>query len=138
MTTLVSFATLRPTASRSLCSRPFSHCVPFLNGGPTGSAKLFADAAQEEAEEHANESQRKSRLSFLENQHANWDGEERVEDTVLRMLVDKYKPLRGGTIRTAEEKLKHMPPSVRPETVNENMTRTIQSNWANEIRRAHV
>lgn len=55
-----------------------------------------------------------------------------MEDAVLRMLVDKYKPLRGGTIRTAEEKLKHTPPSVRQETVNENVTRTMQSNWADE------
>jgi DnaJ homolog subfamily C member 28 len=132
MTILTSSTVLRSTASRCLCSRPFSHCVPFLNSSPTGSAKLFADAVQEEADERANESQRKSRLSFLENQHANWDGEERVEDTVLRMLVDKYKPLRRGTIRTAEEKLKHMLPSVRQDTVNENATRTTQPNWANE------
>jgi hypothetical protein len=103
--------------------------VPSLNGGQSGSAKLFADAALEEAEEHVIQSQRRSRLPFLENQHVNWDGEERVEDAVLRMLVDKYKPLRGGTIRTAEQKLKQTPPSVDLETAGTNVT---PANWANE------
>jgi hypothetical protein len=88
---------------------------------------LFADAAREEAEEHShipNPSQRQ----FLEDQHTNWDGEERMEDAVLRMLVDKYKPLRGGTIRTAEEKLKQ---TVR-ETTSINVIDSVgQSDWAN-------
>lgn len=35
-----------------------------------------------------------------------------MEDAVLRMLVDKYKPLRTGTIRTAEEKIKAMAPQL--------------------------
>lgn len=98
-------------------------------GGPSGSAKLFADAEVEEANERANESQRSSRLSFLENQHANWDGEERMEDAVLRMLVDKYKPLRGGTIRTAEETLKRAPPPVHADVVKSNVTSVPTSNW---------
>lgn len=33
-------------------------------------------------------------------------GEERLQDTVLRMLVDKYKPLRTGTVITSDEKIK--------------------------------
>jgi hypothetical protein len=123
---------LKSPISPSLCSRSFSRSLRSLNdGGLTGSGKLFVDAVLEEAEEHANNnsSQRKSHLQFLENQHANWDGEERMEDAVLRMLVDKYKPLRGGTIRTAEEKLKQTPPSVRLETTS--VAEARQSDWAN-------
>ncbi|KAF5371287.1 hypothetical protein D9758_004245 [Tetrapyrgos nigripes] len=90
------------------------------------SDKLFADAAREEAAEaqplldaSANSrtgSGKSQYLQSLENQHMqyNWDGDERMEDAVLRMLVDKYKPLRtAGGIRTAEEKLKANPPRVR-------------------------
>jgi DnaJ homolog subfamily C member 28 len=135
-TALLSRVSLPPKSpiSPSLCSRSFSRSLRSLNAGvPTGSGKLFADAALEEAEDHAtnNASQRKSHLQ-LENQHANWDGEERMEDAVLRMLVDKYKPLRGGTIRTAEEKLKQMPPSVRLETTSTNADKDRQSDWANQ------
>ena len=43
----------------------------------------------------------------------NWDGEEPIADAVLRMLVDKYKPLRSGTIITADEKLFKSAPAVR-------------------------
>ncbi|KAJ7159831.1 hypothetical protein C8R43DRAFT_853415, partial [Mycena crocata] len=71
----------------------------------TGSAKLFADAAQEEAQPES-----PSRVRRVEE--ANWTGDERIEDTVLRMLVDKYKPLRTGTIQTAEQKLRKSPPRV--------------------------
>ncbi|KAJ2915602.1 hypothetical protein MD484_g4799, partial [Candolleomyces efflorescens] len=42
----------------------------------------------------------------LQFQHPNWTGDESTEDAVLRMLVDKYKPLRTGKIQTAEEKLR--------------------------------
>ncbi|KAI4517453.1 hypothetical protein K525DRAFT_243364 [Schizophyllum commune Loenen D] len=72
------------------------------------SAKLFADAEREE--EELREEARKSKLPFLERQHDNWTGDERIEDAVLRMLVDKYKPVRGGTVRSADEKLKSAPP----------------------------
>jgi DnaJ family protein C protein 28 len=47
----------------------------------------------------------------LEDQHHNWTGDEPIQHAVLRMLVDKYKPLRGGVIRTAEEKLRDAPPT---------------------------
>ena len=43
----------------------------------------------------------------------NWDGDEPVADAVLRMLVDKYKPLRSGNIITADEKLSKSAPSIR-------------------------
>lgn len=74
------------------------------------SSKLFQDAAREEAEEV--KPARPSKLSILEGQNENWTGEESMQDAVLRMLVDKYKPLRSGPIRSAEEKLKQAPPKV--------------------------
>ncbi len=77
----------------------------------TASAKLFEDAAREEdAEEEA--LRKPSLVSRLETEHENWTGDEPVEHAVLRMLVDKYKPLRGGPIRTADQKLKTTPPQV--------------------------
>ncbi|KAH7916241.1 hypothetical protein BJ138DRAFT_995992 [Hygrophoropsis aurantiaca] len=79
----------------------------------SASAKLFADASREEAEEALNETQSShSKIPFLEHQHENWTGEESMQDAVLRMLVDKYKPLRSGPLRTAEQKLKQAPPRV--------------------------
>lgn len=42
----------------------------------------------------------------------NWDGDEPIADTVLRMLVDKYKPFRSGTIVTADEKLSKSTPPI--------------------------
>ena len=38
----------------------------------------------------------------------NRDGEERIQDAVLRMLIDKYKPLRSGSIQSADAKLKEI------------------------------
>ncbi|KAJ7280347.1 hypothetical protein C8J57DRAFT_1302347 [Mycena rebaudengoi] len=73
----------------------------------TGSAKLFADAAKEEAEDTPSR-----RAQTLHEEEPNWTGDERIEDTVLRMLVDKYKPLRTGTIQTAEQKLHQSPPQI--------------------------
>ncbi|TRM67472.1 hypothetical protein BD626DRAFT_368036, partial [Schizophyllum amplum] len=74
----------------------------------SASEQLFADAEREE--EELRDAARRSKLPFLERQHENWTGEERIEDTVLRMLVDKYKPIRSGTVRSADEKLKSAPP----------------------------
>jgi DnaJ homolog subfamily C member 28 len=73
--------------------------------GTSASAKLFADAAREEAETP-------SRITLLETQHENWTGDESTQDAVLRMLVDKYKPLRSGSIWSAEQRLKQNPPRV--------------------------
>ncbi|KAG9074427.1 hypothetical protein FS749_014014, partial [Ceratobasidium sp. UAMH 11750] len=71
----------------------------------SASAKLFADAEAEEREE-AQRRSKPSQADILMNKHENWDGDERIQDTVLRMLMDKYKPLRTGQIQTADEKLK--------------------------------
>ncbi|PSR76949.1 hypothetical protein PHLCEN_2v8121 [Hermanssonia centrifuga] len=75
------------------------------------SSQLFQDAANEEAE-LAEKAARSSRLAAMETKHENWTGEETMQDAVLRMLVDKYKPLRSGPVRTAEEKLKQNPPKI--------------------------
>ena len=75
------------------------------------SSKLFDDAAKEESAEQ--EAQlRASRIEALYAKDENWTGEESMQDAVLRMLVDKYKPLRSGSVRTADEKLKQSPPKV--------------------------
>ena len=81
------------------------------NADHSASSKLFEDAAREEAEEEA-AAQRSSTLSMLESQQENWTGDEPIQHAVLRMLVDKYKPMRSGPIRTAEQKLKETPPQV--------------------------
>lgn len=128
MTTPLFFSQTRHSPRLHVALKLWSRLCS-CDGGPSGSAKLFADAAREEAEERPNPSLRKSNLPFLENKHTNWDGEERMEDAILRMLVDKYKPLRGGTIRTAEEKLKQTPPPVHLETTEANFN---SAHWANE------
>ncbi|KAF7313238.1 DUF1992 domain-containing protein [Mycena kentingensis (nom. inval.)] len=73
----------------------------------SASAKLFADALKEEAE-------RKVRRVVLDEQPPNWTGDERVQDTVLRLLVDKHRPLRSGTIQTADEKIRNTMKSFNP------------------------
>ena len=69
---------------------------------------------REEAEEVKNESS--SLPQQLLSQEENWTGEESVRDAVLRMLVDKYKPLRGPVVRSADEKLKQTPPAILSST----------------------
>jgi len=78
----------------------------------SASAKLFADAEVEEREEVEAQKNKSSRLTQLEQEHENWTGDESIKDAVLRMLVDKYKPLRTGAIQTADEKLKKAPPKI--------------------------
>lgn len=57
----------------------------------SASAKLFADAEREEQEEAKNPT-KPSQADILLKKHENWDGEERLQDVVLRMLVDKCVP----------------------------------------------
>ncbi|KAF9448961.1 hypothetical protein P691DRAFT_728713 [Macrolepiota fuliginosa MF-IS2] len=82
----------------------------------SASDKLFADASREElsSEETGTTADyaKSPKLQILEQEHENWTGDENIKDAVLRMLVDKYKPLRGPTIITAEEKLKRASPKV--------------------------
>ena len=81
------------------------------------SSKLFADAALEEetsqttSSSSSSSSSKSSAKLLAQQQHPNWTGEESIQDAVLRMLVDKYKPLRGE-LRSADEKLKNAPPKV--------------------------
>ncbi|KAG2156355.1 hypothetical protein DEU56DRAFT_937463 [Suillus clintonianus] len=91
------------------------------------SEKLFADAEEEEAEEARNPSPSISNIHRLQSRDVNWTGEESIQDAVLRMLVDKYKPMRTGSIRTADVKLKEAPPKVHTEALAvEQSTRTWQ------------
>jgi hypothetical protein len=73
------------------------------NADHHASCKLFADAEHEE---------RTGTHRGAKLEQPNWTGDESMEDAVLRMLVDKYKPLRTGTIRTAEEKMHRAPPRI--------------------------
>ncbi|OJA15529.1 hypothetical protein AZE42_07295 [Rhizopogon vesiculosus] len=84
----------------------------------SASAKLFADAEQEEAEEARTPPGKPSlsKIPQLQSQNENWTGEESLQDAVLRMLVDKYKPMRLGPIRTADMKLREAPPKVHTDT----------------------
>ena len=81
----------------------------------SASAKLFEDAKREEQEEKRAAQRREQTTNALLTRQANrnWDGDEPIADAVLRMLVDKYKPLRSGTILSADEKLSKATPTVR-------------------------
>ncbi|KAH8834371.1 hypothetical protein DL96DRAFT_1580345 [Flagelloscypha sp. PMI_526] len=106
--------TLRFHTNRLVLSYSFLSRCSSSGSGVTGSAKLFLDAESEETPEAERlRSMKSSALAALEAEH-NWDGDERMEDAVLRMLVDKYKPLRSGSIRTAEQKLKSSLPRITP------------------------
>ncbi|KAL0571428.1 hypothetical protein V5O48_010544 [Marasmius crinis-equi] len=102
------------------------------------SDKLFSDAAREESSGETIR-QKSAHLAFLENRDENWTGDESIQDAVLRMLVDKYKPLRSGTIQTAEDKMKKTPPRVafeNPSMSSSSSTVTFQpsqtGSWASE------
>lgn len=79
------------------------------------SARLLEDAKRlEQAEKREIERKEQTMNALLTRQaERNWDGDEPIADAVLRMLVDKHKPLRSGTILTADEKLSKSAPSLR-------------------------
>ena len=81
----------------------------------SASEKLFEDAKHKEQEEKQEIERRGQTMNALLTSQGgrNWDGDEPIADAVLRMLVDKYKPLRSGTIATADEKLSKAAPTVR-------------------------
>ncbi|KAI0306891.1 hypothetical protein B0F90DRAFT_1807630 [Multifurca ochricompacta] len=62
----------------------------------------------------------------MASEHPNWTGDESTEDAVLCMPVDKYKPLRTGTIYTAEEKLHREPPQLATFKVPSHATASIR------------
>ncbi|KAG1806524.1 uncharacterized protein HD556DRAFT_1224609 [Suillus plorans] len=88
------------------------HSFPTTCHYQRASEKLFADAEREEAEEAQSPKPSISNIPQLQSQDENWTGEESIQDAVLRMLVDKYKPMRLGPIRTADMKLREAPPKV--------------------------
>jgi DnaJ family protein C protein 28 len=111
--------------SYSLCTLNYAPRM-FLRENKTASAKLFEDASS--PAELAEERRLAARREHLEQvmgvgkqQGENWTGDESLQDTVLRMLVDKYKPMRGiaGGIKTADEKLKANPPLVNGRLIEE-------------------
>ena len=86
----------------------------------SASAKLFEDANREEQEEKWESGRRQQAMNALITRQGerNWDGDEPIADAVLRMLVDKYKPSRLGTIITADEKLSKSAPSIRMHSIS--------------------
>ncbi len=95
------------------------------------SSKLFADAEHEERTDRARAAPpRNTTLIRAASEQPNWTGDESVEDAVLRMLVDKYKPLRTGTIRPAEEKMRHAPPQVAAQQPEIHPTSILDNNSA--------
>lgn len=74
------------------------------SSGLTGSAKLLADAIEEELAAAS-----PSRDHLRQSQGPVWTGDESTEDAVLRMLVDAHKPLRTGEgikHNSADQKIK--------------------------------
>ncbi|KAJ1308689.1 hypothetical protein OPQ81_004380 [Rhizoctonia solani] len=123
---LIPYGTLT-LATRNTQKATIHPCLSYQpwrkrNNHQSTSAKLFADAELEE-----NESERRSKPSqadIMRQNQENWDGEERIQDAVLRMLVDKYKPLRTGQIRTADEKLKENTPQISTKTITQGSIET--------------
>lgn len=115
----------QPRSSQHPALRSIHHCAAVLGSvNQSASERLFADAAREEGGESNGAASEEgtgstSKSTQLESQHQNWTGEESMQDAVLRMLVDKYKPLQlFGSIRTADQKLKESPPQVRQSAVS--------------------
>ena len=113
--------------SHSLCTLNYAPRI-FLRENKTASAKLFEDASN--PAERAEERRLAARREHLEHvmgvgrqQGENWTGDESLQDAVLRMLVDKYRPMRdtAGGIKTADEKLKANPPLVHGGVIEEIM-----------------
>ena len=111
--------------SHPLCTLDYAPRI-FLRENKTASAKLFEDASN--PAERAEERRLAARREHLEHvmgvgrqQGENWTGDESLQDAVLRMLVDKYRPMRdiAGGIKTADEKLKANPPLVNGGLIEE-------------------
>jgi DnaJ family protein C protein 28 len=110
---------------------PTRHCILASRSGNLrysskhdhrASSQLWDDAAREDEEESVSS----MKPPTPQDQHPNWTGEESIKDAVLRMLVDKYKPLRGGIIRSAEEKLRDSSPPV----ISSSLTSPNPTDWA--------
>ena len=106
------YCTVKPTWALNKSHARLSLTTRFHNVDRRASSKLFADAEREEAVDREGTPTRPTVLPKTAPEHTNWTGEESIEDAVLRMLIDKYKPLRTGTVQTAEEKIRRAPPTV--------------------------
>ncbi|KAH7343758.1 hypothetical protein B0J17DRAFT_643836 [Rhizoctonia solani] len=111
--------TLVSRNSRRATIYPYSYYESWRrrNEHQSASAKLFADAEAEERETKRRSNT--SRADIIRQNQENWDGEERIQDAVLRMLVDKYKPLRTGQIQTADGKLRASAPQISTKTITQ-------------------
>ena len=114
------YSTLKPTWALSKSHTRLSLTTRLHNFDHRASSKLFADAEREEGTPT-----RPTVLPRTAPKHTNWTGEESIEDAVLRMLIDKYKPLRTGTVQTAEEKIRRAPPMVVAEPPHTSETQTL-------------
>lgn len=109
---------LRVHSTQKQCQSRRNSSTPPTQTDHKASAQLYSDAQLEEESNDASKPS-SSRLSQLisQQQHPNWTGDESIQDAVLRMLVDKYKPLRGE-FQSADEKLRSAPPKVHVETLS--------------------
>ena len=98
----------KPTSVLSKSHRCLSSTARSHDVDHRASSKLFADAEREDVVDREGTPPQPTILP----KHPNWTGEESIQDAVLRMLVDKYKPLRNGTVQTAEEKMRRAPHTV--------------------------
>lgn len=92
-------------AGQAPSDRDVSQTAESSTSGLSASAKLFADAEEEERLER----KRGSRDHLRATQGPIWDGDESRTDAVLRMLVDAHKPLRSGSgvkHNASDEKIK--------------------------------
>src|SRR5258708_2583611 len=125
---------------RTSSATPLSWTTRSHNVDHHASSKLFADAEHEERGGAA--PTRTGIHPGTTLKHPSWTGDERVEDAVLRMLVDKYKPLRTRAIQTAEENMHRALPRVsaqQPETFPVSMSEgssSIPSSFRSHIHRA--
>ena len=71
----------------------------------SAAAHLFALAAEEDAQPPPSRPRRPNPLlSELDEQP--WTGDEPIEATVLRMLIDKHKPQRTGKIKSSDDRIR--------------------------------
>ena len=100
----LAWARGKPVATRRTYSTPASE-------------RLFRDAEREEEAEREAKARAESRGDVND---PIWTGDERLEDTVLRMLMDKYRPLRTPGMNAKREgldnKLKKVPKPVERHT----------------------
>lgn len=71
----------------------------------SAAAHLFALAAEEDAQPPPSRSQRPNPL-LSELDERPWTGDEPIEATVLRMLIDKHKPQRTGKIKSSDDRIR--------------------------------